>query len=62
MGSKANKTSPSGGGSGRNRFLNEAREPIFPMEELQTYAANRFPVNSPPSTSQPLLEVSPPRS
>ena len=62
MGSKANKTSPSGGGSGRNRFLNEAREPIFPMEELQTYAANRFPVNSPPSTSQPLLEVRPPQN
>lgn len=62
MGSKTKKTSPSGGGSGRNKFLEEARDPVFPMEELQKYSLNRFPVKS---TSEPLnvtLQVRPPQN
>ena len=55
MGSKTKKTSPSGGGEGRNKFLEEARDPVYPMEELQKYSLNRFPVNAPPSTPERII-------
>ena len=65
MGSKTKKTSPKKGGSGRNKFLEDAREPVYPMEELQKYSLNRFPVNNSPNVSQPLdvtLKVRPPQN
>jgi hypothetical protein len=55
MGSKTKKTSPKKGGSGRNKFLEDAREPVYPMEELQKYSLNRFPVNTPPSTPERII-------
>ena len=49
------KVSPSKGGEGRNKFLEEARKPVYPMEELQKYSLNRFPVNTPPSTPERII-------
>jgi|TARA_S200002703_G_scaffold18557_3_gene15132 hypothetical protein len=72
MGSKATKSPSQGttrrGGGDRLSVQDQMRiatPPVFPMEQLQQYAANRFPVNNPPSTSQPLdvtLKVRPPQN